>query len=582
MLLIHRLSVPQMALGSVVDFLENKTILVTGATGFLAKVFVEKILRVQPNVKKIYLLVRAADAESATERFHNEVLAKDLFKVLKQKWGTHLNSFISEKLTSVPGDIFSEDLGLKDSNLKEELWNELDIIVNSAATTKFDERYDVAFGINTLGAIHVVNFAKKCVSLGVLVHVSTAYVSGVRTGLISESLPDGASGLDVDVEMKVIAQKLQELKAEGASQNEITHSMKALGIERAKMHGWPNTYAFTKTMGEMVMQQSKENLSLVTVRPTIVGGTYKEPFPGWVEDLKNADVLVARSAQGILPCLVGETKTIMDVIPVDMVVNAMIVAMVAHAKQPSDANIYQVGSSLRNPVTLGSILEYSFDYFRKKPWINKHGKPAKVSKVILLSSIASFNRYIQIRYLLPLKVLELANKVFRQCFQGVYNDLSRQVKLATALTKFYAPYLCLNAIFDDKNTEKLRMAAIDSQTETDLFFFDPDSIDWGDYFMNTHIPGVEKLIQPKRLSPRTKAFRNTHMSSNRIIIGRVILLTSVDTSRMGNTHLPVSRQDKKYFQRQLLSKMTFNALKNNKIGATSVYLWKPRPGMYAL
>lgn len=57
-------------------------------------------------------------------------------------------------------------------------------------------------------------------------------MSGVRTGLISESLPDGASGLDVDVEMKVIEQKLQELKTEGASQNEITHSMKALGIER--------------------------------------------------------------------------------------------------------------------------------------------------------------------------------------------------------------------------------------------------------------------------------------------------------------------------------------------------------------
>lgn len=55
---------------------------------------------------------------------------------------------------------------------------------------------------------------------------------------------------------------------------------------RAKIHGWPNTYVFTKTMGEMLMQQSKENLSLVIIRPTIVSGTYKEPFPGWVEDLK--------------------------------------------------------------------------------------------------------------------------------------------------------------------------------------------------------------------------------------------------------------------------------------------------------
>ncbi|GMP24320.1 hypothetical protein CsSME_00001626 [Camellia sinensis var. sinensis] len=61
-----------MELGSVVHFLENRTILVTGATGFLAKIFVEKILRVQPNVKKLYLLLRASDAHSASQRLHNE------------------------------------------------------------------------------------------------------------------------------------------------------------------------------------------------------------------------------------------------------------------------------------------------------------------------------------------------------------------------------------------------------------------------------------------------------------------------------------------------------------------------------
>lgn len=36
-------------------------------------VFVEKVLRVQPNVKKLYLLLRATDAESATRRLNNEV-----------------------------------------------------------------------------------------------------------------------------------------------------------------------------------------------------------------------------------------------------------------------------------------------------------------------------------------------------------------------------------------------------------------------------------------------------------------------------------------------------------------------------
>ncbi|KAM3377668.1 hypothetical protein P3S68_010081 [Capsicum galapagoense] len=57
------------------QFLEGKTIFITGVTGYLAKILTEKILRVQPNVKKLYLLIRAPDSNSAIHRFNNEVPA---------------------------------------------------------------------------------------------------------------------------------------------------------------------------------------------------------------------------------------------------------------------------------------------------------------------------------------------------------------------------------------------------------------------------------------------------------------------------------------------------------------------------
>ncbi|KAG9155722.1 hypothetical protein Leryth_003982, partial [Lithospermum erythrorhizon] len=163
-----------MEIGSILRFFENKNIIVTGATGFLAKIFIEKILRVQPNVKKLYLLLRAQDEKSALQRFNNEIIAKDLYKVLKEKWGQKLNTFISKKITIVAGDITHENLGVKDSNLLEEMLREVDIVVNIAATTNFDERYDIALALNTFGAINVLNFANKCVNLRVLLHVSTA------------------------------------------------------------------------------------------------------------------------------------------------------------------------------------------------------------------------------------------------------------------------------------------------------------------------------------------------------------------------------------------------------------------------
>jgi fatty acyl-CoA reductase len=125
-----------------VQFLGNKTILITGAPGFLAKVLVEKILRLQPNVKKIYLLLRAPDEKSAMQRLRSEVMEIDLFKVLRNNLGEdNLNALMREKIVPVPGDISIDNLGLKDTDLIQRMWSEIDIIINIAATTNFDERY---------------------------------------------------------------------------------------------------------------------------------------------------------------------------------------------------------------------------------------------------------------------------------------------------------------------------------------------------------------------------------------------------------------------------------------------------------
>lgn len=90
--------------------------------------------------------------------------------------------------------------------------------------------------------------------------------------------------------------------------------------------------------------------------------------------------------------------------PADLVVNAMIVAMVAHANQPYDHMIYHVGSSMSNPTTNDKLQDVGFRYFSKKPWINKDGRAVKVGKLLVLSDMDSFHRYLAIHYLLPLKV----------------------------------------------------------------------------------------------------------------------------------------------------------------------------------
>lgn len=40
------------------EFYAGKTLLITGATGFVGKVILEKILRTSPNFRQIYVMIR--------------------------------------------------------------------------------------------------------------------------------------------------------------------------------------------------------------------------------------------------------------------------------------------------------------------------------------------------------------------------------------------------------------------------------------------------------------------------------------------------------------------------------------------
>ncbi|CAH8267405.1 unnamed protein product [Arabidopsis lyrata] len=437
-----------------VHFLQNKTILVTGATGFLAKVFVEKILRVQPNVNKLYLVVRASDTDAATKRLRTEAFEKDLFKVLRESLGDeNFNTLLSEKVVPVAGDIAMDHLGMKDSKLRERMQKEIDIVVNVAATTNFDERYDVGLGINTFGALNVLNFAKKCVKAQLLLHVSTAYVCGEKPGLLPEKpfvmeeiRNENDFQLDIHRERELMKQRLKELNEQDCSEEDITRAMKELGMERAKLHGWPNTYVFTKSMGEMLLGNYKENLPLVIIRPTMITSTLSEPFPGWIEGLRTVDSVIIAYGKGVLKCFLVDVNSVCDMIPADMVANAMITAAATHAG----------GSKL-------------------------------------IPTMALFSLYMTIRYKLPLQLLKLVDIIYPSRKGDNYKNKNRKIGMVMRLVNLYEPYVLFKGIFDDRNTKNLcaNQKGEDNQNSENLKFdFDPKIIKWRDYLINVHIPGL--------------------------------------------------------------------------------------------
>lgn len=60
--------------------------------------------------------------------------------------------------------------------MRKELIDNLDIIINSAATVNFYEHLRDALQINYFGTIRILQLAKECKHFKVICHVSTAYV----------------------------------------------------------------------------------------------------------------------------------------------------------------------------------------------------------------------------------------------------------------------------------------------------------------------------------------------------------------------------------------------------------------------
>ncbi|KAI4313490.1 hypothetical protein L6164_026468 [Bauhinia variegata] len=193
-----------------------------------------------------------------------------------------------------------------------------------------------------------------------------------------------------------------------------------------------------------------------------------------------------------LLCFPGDIKTVIDVMPPDMVVNAIIVSMAANVNQCYN-NIYHVGSSLSNPIRYLNIRDYGCKYFKETPWMDKNGEPVKVGTFTMLD-MASFKRYIFIHYLLTLKGFKLLNTICCQHFLKRYLEFNGKIQVAMRLVDFYRRYLFFNGVFGDRNMETLERAAKQGGAEMDLFYFDPKMIDWEDYFTNVHFPGIVKYI----------------------------------------------------------------------------------------
>jgi alcohol-forming fatty acyl-CoA reductase len=511
--------------GSIVEALAGKRILLTGVTGFLGQVVLERLLLDFPDTR-VTVLVRSQQSSSAVDRVHY-LTRKPSFDVLREKLGGDdaLLALLDDRVEVIDGDFTRGEPDIPEG---------FDIVIHSAATVSFDPPIDEGFQTNVLGALNLYRGATHR-NTPHLVHVSTAYVAGVQKGVIPEGPLDHKVDHELEVQMALQArgeveaasrkpEMLQHFMAKAAKEHSragpstvsidaeerrkswVDKRLIEYGRMRARTLGWPDVYTFTKAMGERAVEDlaHDQGLSLSIVRPSIIESALEHPFKGWIDGFKMADPIIRAYGLGQIPEFPGIPEGIVDLIPVDYVVNA-ILAVAATPPLTGEPAHYNVSSGDRNPLRFFELYEYVREYFEAHPLPERGRGEHKVptwdfpGNLKVESMLRRAERFTDIAEKVVTHMPK--SKAMREAVSRVDRDRAR-VDFIERYSDLYGMYTETEVVYTDARVVQLWESLTPKDKE--LFPFDAGVLDWKYYLQDVHCPAVTQSLRELSRKDREK------------------------------------------------------------------------------
>ncbi|GLY97540.1 HAD-IB family hydrolase [Actinoplanes sp. NBRC 103695] len=485
-------------------------LLLTGATGFLGQATLERILASHPRLR-VTLLVRGRTGTTAQERV-DRLLRQPVFS----RWRERVGAEVAAAEVAARVRVLDADLGNRDLTLPDDLT----ALVHGASTVSFDPPVDEAFRTNVQGVRDLYEAVLRSGGNPHVVHVSTAYVNGVHHGPV----PEMSLRHDVDWQSELAAAEaarafseadsrrpatlrglFDEAKkvhgksgprstavaAEARRQEWVEKQLVEHGRLRAKVAGWHDVYTFTKALGERVAETLLTGRRpLTVVRPAIVESALRHPYPGWIQGFKMAEPLILAYGRGQLTEFPGRPDGILDVIPVDMVVSAVLAAAL-RPPEPEKPHYLHVSSGDRNPLTFREMYEQLHRFFTDNP-MTDGGYGHVTPPTWEFPGATRADRLLRTGE----KILDLAQDALlrgphSERTRRWQDDLTRTREDTDALRRLsdlYGDYVQNEAVY---RTDKL-LALHHSLTgdEAATGGFDPADIDWGHYLREVHFPAV--------------------------------------------------------------------------------------------
>lgn len=493
---------------AVAQFYDDRSIFITGATGFMGKVLVEKLLRTT-NLRRLYLLIRTKRGVPTHTRLE-DLLASKLFDNLREK-----RPHMLAKVAAVAGDITEDRLGLSPAD-EELLMSEVSIVFHSAATVKFDEELTKSVAMNVGAVLSIVNLCKQMPNLEALVHVSTAYCNCDQFKISEEIYPPPGSPQGMIQLCKLMEEKVL---------NSPEMTARLIGNR-------PNTYTFTKALAETILATEGAGLPIAIVRPSIVTAAWKEPVPGWVDNLNGPTGMLAGASKGLLRTLHCRRRMLADLVPVDIPINLMCCVAWRTATSPSSSvKVYNCTSGALNPLRWGEFEAWGYEAVIKYPTEQLFWFPGGSLKDSRLS-----NLFCEVVFHLgPAYLFDLLAVVSRR--KPFLVNITHKMNKATKALEYFTTH---EWRWSNDNTLSLGKQITDSDRQ--VFDFDVGKIHWPSYVVD-YVKGVKHFVFKEDPSNLAKSRQNLNkmywvekglQMVMFVMFWRVILTRSESVGRMWN------------------------------------------------
>jgi hypothetical protein len=264
------------------------------------------------------------------------------------------------------------------------------------------------------------------------------------------------------------------------------------GMRRAQAYGWNDTYTLTKAMGEQLIVARRGDVPTVILRPSIIESSLVEPEPGWLDGFRMADPIIVAFGKGRLNDFPANPQTVIDLIPVDYVVNALLASLPkAHAE--GGLAVYHVATGDVNPLRFQLLYDATREYFLQNPMLDKRGQPIRVGHWSFSSKrMFRFKNYLRIRLPLGIAAWVLERVPWKSKRKHRLNVILKELDRLDYYTDIYGPYTNLSFEFDTIHTRQLFAGLTPEDQAT--FPFDPTTVDWRHYIQDVHIPGLQRHV----------------------------------------------------------------------------------------